>query len=93
MPEATRLLKVRDTDRLIGVAVVGSAIVSALLILRVTDKPVIAAAFAATGMLGAALILAFRHLYPREAKVERGIDWSLVRTAAEIGRASCRERV
>ena len=83
MPGQARFGKLRDTDRLIGVAVVASAVVSALLILRVTDKPVIAAAFGAAGLIGAALILALRHLYPREVKVDRGIDWSLVRMAAD----------
>ena len=80
---ATRFVKARDADRMIGLAVVASAVLSALLVLRVTDKPVIAAAFVAAGILGAALILALRHLYPRETKVEHGTDWSLVRTAAD----------
>ena len=83
MAERSRLGRLRDTDRLIGIAVVASAVVSALLILRVTDKPVIAAAFVAAGLIGAASMLAYRHLYPREAKVDRGIDWSLVRMAAD----------
>jgi two-component system, cell cycle sensor histidine kinase and response regulator CckA len=83
MAGETRHLKLGDTDKLITLAVIASAVVSALLILRVTDKPVIAAAFGAAGMLLAALMLAFRQLYPQQARVERGVDWSLVRTAAD----------
>ncbi len=80
---AVNASRARDADRWIGAAVIGSAIVSALLILRVTDKPVIAAAFAATGMLCAALLLALRQLYPLTTTPHNGIDWSLVRAAAD----------
>ena len=85
MAETARRIKVQDGDRLIGALVVASAAVSALLILRVTDKPVIAAGFAAAGLLAAALMVAFRHLRPHEAKVERSVDWTLVREAAGHG--------
>ena len=74
--------RAQSADRLVAGVVIGSAFLSSLLILRVTDKPIIAAGFGTAALLGAALMLAFRHLYPKEARVERGIDWSLVRTAA-----------
>ncbi len=83
MAGEARRLKLGDTDRFIALAVIATAVVSALLILRVTDKPVIAAAFGAAGMLIGALMLAFRQLYPQQARVERGVDWSLVRVAAD----------
>ncbi len=83
MVERVRLGKIRDTDRLMVAIVVTSAVASALLVLRVTDKPLIATGFAAAGLLIAALLLVFRHLYPPQADVEGGIDWSLVRTAAD----------
>ncbi len=83
MADPARVLQKRDGDRLIAGAVIGSAVVSVLLILRVTDKPMIAAGFGAAALLIAAFMLAFRHLYPRETRVERGIDWALVRAAAD----------
>ncbi len=83
MVERVRLGKMGDSDRLVVAIVVTSAVASALLVLRVTDKPLIATGFAAAGLLIAALLLVFRHLYPPQTKVERGIDWSLVRTAAD----------
>ena len=83
MPGQARLTKLRETDRLIAAIVVASAVASAMLVLRVTDAKIIAGAFGAAGLLIAALMLAFRHLHPPEVKVDSGVDWSLVRTAAD----------
>ena len=83
MAEQGHRVAYKDADRLIAIIVVVSAVASAMLVLRVTDAKVIAGSFGAAGLMIAALLLAFRHLYPRETRVERGIDWSLVRMAAD----------
>ncbi|MBA3898411.1 MAG: hybrid sensor histidine kinase/response regulator, partial [Sphingomonadaceae bacterium] len=73
----------RTADRLAGALVVLAALASAWLILRVTGKPLIGAAFAASAFAIAALMFMFQRLYPRHAAVERETDWSLVRAAME----------
>ena len=71
-------------DRLVAGLVVGSAAISALLILRTAAMPVVAAGFAATAISGAALILFFRRFHPANAKAaEADTDWTLVRDAAD----------
>ena len=73
----------RDGERLVAVVVVGSAVLSALLINRVTDKPALAAGFAAAAIIVAALMLAYRQIFPPARKADRTVDWSLVRIAAD----------
>ena len=89
MAERTlRTQRAQSADRLVAGVVIASAVASSLLILRVTDKPVLAASFGAAAIAIGALMLAFRYLYPGEPMGERGIDWSLVRAAAENERVS-----
>jgi len=83
-----RINRTQQNDLIVTGVVIGTAILSALLILRVTDQPVLAAASGAAALIGAALIVAYRHFSPPQNRVERGIDWSLVRAAAENERVS-----
>lgn len=83
-----RLARAQSNDRLVAGIVVASAIASSLLILRVTDMPLLAVGFGAAALMVAALMLAFRYLFPPPGRMERGIDWSLVRLAAENERVS-----
>ncbi len=83
MADTLRGRRARDSDRLITAIVVVSAVASAMLILRVTDAKVIAAAFGAAGLMLGALLLAVRHAFPPQSLVETSVDWSLVRIAAD----------
>ncbi len=78
----------RVADRMSGVAVVVLALVSGWLVLRLVGQAVIAGAFAATVLALAGLMIFARHLFPRAAVVERSVDWSLVRDAAENGESA-----
>jgi two-component system, cell cycle sensor histidine kinase and response regulator CckA len=81
--KAHRLERAQYADRLIVAGVVGSAVLSALLLLRVTDEPVIAAGFGAVAMMAGALLLAAQRFVPLRPRVEQVTDWSLVRVAAD----------
>jgi two-component system, cell cycle sensor histidine kinase and response regulator CckA len=89
VPDRTgRLVRAHNADRVVAGVVIASAVASSLLILRVTDKPILAAAFAAAALVVAALMLVFRYAFPAELRSERGIDWSLVRAAGENERVT-----
>jgi two-component system cell cycle sensor histidine kinase/response regulator CckA len=76
-------LPAKLADRLVGAAVLAGALLSGWLILRFAGAPVIAAAFVGAILAAAALLLLARHLYPPQARVERAVDWGLVRDAAD----------
>jgi two-component system, cell cycle sensor histidine kinase and response regulator CckA len=83
-----RTERAQNADRVVAGVVIASAVASSLLILRVTDKPLLAASFGAAAIAIGALMLAIRHLYPAAPRVAQGIDWSLVRQAADNERVS-----
>ena len=85
MARTLALLPTRFADRVIGALVAGGALLSAWLVLRIAGQPVIAAAFAASVVAVAVLLLLARHLYPPTVSSERAVDWALVRDAAENG--------
>lgn len=70
-------------DRLVGAAVLAGALLSGWLVLSAAGAPVIAAAFLGSIVAAAALLLLARHLYPPRTRVERAVDWGLVRDAAD----------
>ncbi len=71
------------SDYLVGALVVGSAIVSSLLVLRITDRPIIAGGFAAAAIAVFALLLAVRHFLPGVPPGPASFDWALVRAATD----------
>jgi two-component system cell cycle sensor histidine kinase/response regulator CckA len=70
-------------DRVVGSVVLAGALLSGWLVLRAAGAPMIAAAFVGAIIAAAALLLLARHLYPPRARVERSVDWVLVREAAD----------
>ncbi|MFM9978898.1 MAG: response regulator [Sphingomonadaceae bacterium] len=80
--------RARYAERFVIAAVIGSAVLSSLVLLRVTDEPAIAAGFAATAMMAGVLLLAMQKLMPPRQPAEAKTDWSLVRTAAESDRVA-----
>ncbi len=71
-------------DRLAGILVVASAVLTALLLLRFSGSAVIAAGFAGSTLAAGALLFLFRHLYPpAQRRNEAMIDWAIVRAASE----------
>ena len=78
------LAALRPADRLATLFVLGGALLSALLILRMVGSPALAAGFGGTVIAAGALLMLFRHLYPPvPAKGSSIIDWSVVRAASE----------
>ncbi len=76
-------LPTKMADRLVGALVLAAALLSGWLILRVVSAPVVAAAFVAAVIAVAALLVLARYLYPPRLRVERAVDWGLVRDAAD----------
>jgi two-component system, cell cycle sensor histidine kinase and response regulator CckA len=71
-----------NTDHVIIAAVAASAVLSALVLVRVTGLEVLAAGVGAAALALAGLALVLARLYPQESRVEPQIDWSIVRAAA-----------
>ena len=78
----------RTGDRVAVAIVVLAALASGGLILWLTGQAVLAGAFCAAGLIAiGALVLAHR-LWPAVPTTEQGVDWSIVRAAAENARVS-----
>ncbi len=85
MTGAGRAGDVRLTDRMLGAVVAGSALLSGWLVLRISGLPLIAGGFVAAIVALSGLLVLARRLYPANPRVERSVDWSLVRDAADNG--------
>ncbi len=80
----TAVSGLKANDRLVALFVVGGAVLSALLVMRVTGSTALAAGFIGTVLSAGVLLLLFRHLYPpAPQRAAESIDWSIVRAASE----------
>jgi two-component system, cell cycle sensor histidine kinase and response regulator CckA len=75
--------RLNRADRVVIAIVIVSAILSAALVLRMTDSSALAAGFGGTAIVLGALLLLFRQMFPHAAvRGEGEVDWTLVREAA-----------
>ncbi len=74
----------KTNERVLTAVVLGGLVLSALIVLQGSASAALAAGFAGTTISGGVLLLLFRQLYPPTVKgMGAGIDWAVVRAAAE----------